>query len=220
MKAAFSNVALLAFCAVWAAFITYVFYLDFVARAETPPFLSSPVAYVVTAGVGGLLYFWALANVPRGQRAAPLLSDGSPGAAEPAPARAKAFYDKGIVGLIGVAALVYLRGTLIQNLGTTWIDRYWPVILPTILAVAGALWLYDTCAARIINGSHSGRSAFSLRSALIAKRMGVLVAALGLLLLLAPYLRDTLQASYRNPTASGFLAAIIAIGVSFLLIAR
>ncbi|MGN6422599.1 MAG: hypothetical protein ACTHLA_04730 [Asticcacaulis sp.] len=198
-------------------FAGYMLYLRYTA---SPLILTgAPIAnllLVLAISVGSLLVYaeYRDSRIP----AIPPVKDMSAPASETiAPKPKISSRITGFIGLIVLSFLVYLRHANNSQDSTTWLDAYWPIFLPILLAVTLGFWGYDALFGRIINGTHSGRSAFALRTALIAKRTAMLLLAFTAGVL---FMGNNMQAAYNNETAQLLIVAIYASLLSTIVIAR
>lgn len=109
----------------------------------------------------------------------------------------------------------YFRAREVKPL---WFDTYWPFFMPAILGAIGLWWLYDTCLARILEGSATGKSPALRRLKLIAKRSALLILIFALVTLATQYWGWNFQSFVTHPSEKLYLTGILALLVSLVLI--
>ena len=127
---------------------------------------------------------------------------------------------QGGLGFIALALLFYLTHISFWTNSVSWADAFWPIILTSVLAATTGYWLYDTFAAPIINGNHSGKSQPALRAALAMKRLAIFTIVASFLLILGAIDPTMLNVGYRSLGAIVLFSATVATIFSLILIQR
>ena len=127
-----------------------------------------------------------------------------------------------IAATVMFAAWLYLPHAAIwADERPIWVDHYAYVLLPLLLAVTTALWLYDTAYGRILTGTASGKSQVKQRVLLVLKRVVLAGLAAGAMLqTVVPIFHITPSPAYHDAPSRMMLTAIVALLISLAFTAR